>query len=180
MRQLKQQLMNHNKSTKRIGLFKRLLVMIYDGLLLVSLLFFTSAIWIGLFNLLAPESLYVDSNNLKVHKLASFTDLGRTIGFSVVAVNIVAVSFFFYGWFWTHGGQTLGMKAWHLYITKPDGKFIGWPLAAKRYACALLSWACLGLGFLWVLFHPQRKTWHDLLTDTQMVYHRVAEPKKST
>lgn len=167
--------MSNKKPTKRIGLIKRLVVMAYDGLLLFSLLFFTSALWMLMFNLIAPDTLYIDSNNLAAHKLASFTELGRIIAFSLVAINIVVVSFFFYGWFWTHGGQTLGMKVWHLYITKPDGKFIDWPLAAKRYAYALLSWACLGLGFLWVLFHPQRKAWHDTLTETQMIYHR---PKK--
>jgi len=164
--------MTEKTSIKRIGLFKRLLVMVYDGLLLFSVLFFTSALWMLMFTLLAPESLYLDPSKLEAHKLASFTALGKGLAFSIVALNILAVSFFFYGWFWTHGGQTLGMRAWHLYLTKPDGKFIDWPLAAKRYSAALLSWACCGLGFLWVLFHPQRKAWHDLLSNTQIVYHR--------
>ncbi len=26
------------------------------------------------------------------------------------------VSFFFYAWFWVHGGQTLGMRAWRLHV----------------------------------------------------------------
>ena len=167
--------MSDKKFTKRIGLIKRLVVMAYDGLLLFSLLFFTSAICMLVFNLLAPESLYVDSSKLEAHKLASFTELGRLLAFGIVALNSLAVSFFFYGWFWTHGGQTLGMRVWHLYLTKPDGKFIGWSLAAKRYLLALLSWGSLGIGFLWVLFHPQRKAWHDILTDTQIIYHRPAQ-----
>lgn len=157
---------------KRIGLVKRLLVMIYDGLLLFSILFFTSALWMLLFNLVAPDSFYVDASQLQAHKLASFTDQAKAISFSLVAINVVVVSFFFYGWFWTHGGQTLGMRAWKLYLTKPDGKFIDWPLAAKRYLLALVSWGCGGLGFIWVLVHPQKKAWHDSLTNTQIIFHQ--------
>ncbi len=167
-----------DKSTiKRIGLFKRLLVMIYDGLLLFSLLFFTSAIWVLLLTIIAPDSWYVDPTKLQANQIAALSQLGKAVILSIVALNVLVMSFFFYGWFWTHGGQTLGMRAWHLYLTKPDGKFIDWPLAAKRYAAALVSWACAGLGFLWVLFHPKRKAWHDLMTDTQIVYHRTKSNK---
>ncbi len=125
-----------------------------------------------MFNVMAPESLYVDPSKLEANKLAAFTGAGKVLAFSLVAINITIVSFLFYGWFWTHGGQTLGMRVWHLYLTKPDGKFIDWPLAAKRYTAAVLSWACLGLGFLWVWIHPKRMTWHDLISNTQIVYHR--------
>lgn len=162
---------NDNSSIKRIGLVKRLLVMVYDGLLLFSVLFFTSALWMLVFNLLAPDALYIDATKLDAQKLATFTGLGKTIAMGLIVINCIGVSFFFYGWFWTHGGQTLGMRAWNLYLTKPDGKFIDWRLAAKRYVFALLSWGCLGLGFLWVVVQPQRKAWHDLLSDTQIIFH---------
>lgn len=157
---------------KRIGLIKRLIVMAYDGLLLFSVLFFTSALWMLVFNLLAPTELYVDASQLAAHKLAAFSNTGKVIAFSILAINVVCVSFFFYGWFWTHGGQTLGMRVWHLYLTKPDGKFIDWNLAAKRYAWALVSWACCGLGFIWILIHPKRLAWHDAATQTQLIYHK--------
>ena len=167
--------MTKPSSIKRTGFIKRLVVMVYDGLLLFSLLFFTSALWMLLINILAPDSFYVDPSKLDAHKLAAFTLTGKIVAFSMVSINILAVSFYFYGWFWTHGGQTLGMRAWNLYLTKPDGKFIDWPLAAKRYGYALLSWAALGLGFIWILFNPKRKAWHDLLTDTQIVFHKSAK-----
>ena len=170
--------MQKQSSIKRVGLIKRLVVVIYDGLLLFSVLFFTSALWMLLFNLVAPESLYVDASKLAANKIADFTGTGKAIAFSIVTLNILAVSFYFYGWFWTHGGQTLGMRAWNLYLTKPDGKFIDWSLAAKRYGWALLSWVTFGLGFLWIMFHPQRKALHDLLSDTQIVFHKPSTKKK--
>jgi uncharacterized RDD family membrane protein YckC len=47
----------------------------------------------------------------------------------------------FFGWFWTHGGQTLGMRAWHLRVIRTDGAPLRWPIAALRYAMLLLTWA---------------------------------------
>jgi len=61
------------------------------------------------------------------------------------------------------------MKAWNLYLIGPGGKFIDWNTALKRYLAALLSWACLGLGFTWVLLDNQKRSWHDILTNTKIV-----------
>ena len=151
-----------------IGLFKRLLVILYDGLLLVSVAFFTSALLMGLFTWLGPDSFFATPDPANP-SLIERSDLGRLVGGIIISINVVFVSFFFYGWFWTHGGQTLGMKAWGLYLIKPDGKFIDWSTALKRYSAALLSWACLGLGFTWILLDARKRTWHDILTNTQIV-----------
>jgi hypothetical protein len=40
---------------------------------------------------------------------------------------------------------------------------------------ASLSWAALGLGFLWQLWDPEKLTWHDRLSNTRLIYY----PKKS-
>lgn len=154
---------------------KRILIVIYDGLLLVAVLFFTLALVMGLFLLVAPDSFTVNPNLLENPKLIQFTDFGRLVGSIVFSVHCLIVSFFFYGWFWTHGGQTLGMRAWNLYLIKPDGKFIDWKIAAKRYCAALFSWAFLGLGFTWILLNKRKLAWHDILTNTQIIY---SVPKK--
>jgi len=51
-----------------IGFFKRLLVIIYDGLLLTSAAFFTSAVLMGLFTWLGPDAFFTapDPANLAV------------------------------------------------------------------------------------------------------------------
>jgi uncharacterized RDD family membrane protein YckC len=151
-----------------IGLFKRLLVILYDGLLLTSVAFFTSALLMGLFTWLGPDAFFTapDPSN---PNLIERSDLGRIVGGVIVSINVICVSFFFYGWFWTHGGQTLGMKAWNLYLIKPDGKFIDWKTALKRYLAALASWAFVGLGFSWILLDSKQRAWHDILTGTQIV-----------
>jgi len=155
---------------KKIGFIKRILVISYDGLLLIAVTFFTLAIVMGLFIAVAPSSFFVDATTLENPKMIQFTDLGRLIGSMIFIVHCLSISFLFYGWFWTHGGQTLGMRAWNLYLIKPDGQFIDWKIAAKRYCASILSWAALGLGFTWILLNKEKLTWHDMLSNTQIIY----------
>jgi uncharacterized RDD family membrane protein YckC len=81
---------------------------------------------------------------------------------------LVCVSFIFYGWFWVNGGQTLGLRAWNLKLARFDGGAIRWQHAALRYLAAILSWACLGLGFFWCIFDKNRLCWHDYLSKTRL------------
>ena len=126
----------------------------YDGLLLAGVLFLSA-----LFFPLIPDSIEMSMAG-RLFKVA----------------YLLTVSFLFYGWFWTHGGQTLGMKAWNVYLIKPNGKFIDWRTAAVRYAVAVLSWAVAGLGFAWILLHPANRAWHDILSGSQIVY--VPQPAR--
>lgn len=153
-----------------IGFFKRIVLVVYDGLLLFAVAFFLSALLMGLFQWLAPANFFVDPALLEDPKMRQLTDLGRLVGNVLVTINCLIVSFLFYGWFWTHGGQTLGMRTWNLYLIKPDGKFIDWNTAAKRYLAAIVSWLALGLGFTWILVNKRKRAWHDILSNTQIVY----------
>lgn len=74
---------------------------------------------------------------------------------------------------WRMGGQTVGMRAWRIRLVTADGRKIGWARSALRFFCATVSAAAAGLGFLWSLFEPKRRTWHDLVSSTQL----VVEPK---
>jgi len=85
-------------------------------------------------------------------------------------VYLVAVSFLFYGWFWTHGGQTLGMRAWRLKVLTIDGKPLNWLQSLLRFSVAFLSWALLGIGFLWIAFDKDRRGWHDHLSKTAVFF----------
>ena len=77
--------------------------------------------------------------------------------------------FLFYLWFWTHGGQTLGMRAWRIRLVDAAGEPVNAKAALRRSLFALLSWAPAGLGFVWILFDAQRNSWHDRLSDTYLV-----------
>jgi len=82
---------------------------------------------------------------------------------------LIGVSFCFYGWFWTHGGQTLGLKTWKCKIVTVDGKPVSWRQALIRFFAAIVSIACLGLGLFWLLIDRNRRTWHDILSKTKLV-----------
>ena len=140
-----------------VGFFKRLLIVGYDGLLLLGVIFLAS-----LFFPLLPEAL-------------NFSLLGKILK----VLYLISITFLFYGWFWTHGGQTLGMKVWNLYLVDTDGKFINWKTALVRFIAALLSWAVVGLGFTWILLDRKHRTWHDIISKTQILYVPASKVKKS-
>ena len=81
---------------------------------------------------------------------------------------ILAVSFTYFGWFWTHGGQTLGMKAWKYEVVTTEGMPIGFAAALKRFLLALLSWLALGAGWWWLLFDREQLTFHDRFSNTRL------------
>ena len=84
-------------------------------------------------------------------------------------VYLLAVAFLYYGWSWTHGGQTLGMKAWRLKLNAVDGGPVNWRRAALRMLSACLSLGSLGLGYLWILIDRESRAWHDRLSGTRIV-----------
>lgn len=89
---------------------------------------------------------------------------------------IVGVTASYFGWFWTHGGQTLPMKTWRLKLVRADdGSPLAWPRALHRYALAVLGLLAAGLGFLWALVDRDRQFLHDRLAGTALV---DAPPRK--
>ena len=83
---------------------------------------------------------------------------------------LLIVSFGFYGWFWTHGGQTLGLKAWKLKVQTQDLKALNWRQAGVRFLAAIVSWSLGGLGFFWMLWDKNGYAWHDYLSKTSVFF----------
>ncbi len=136
--------------TDRVSLVRRMLSIIYDSLLLAAVLF------------------------LAALPTAAADIQPGTLGSHLMLLYVFAIGFAFLGWFWTHGGQTLGMKTWHFRVEQLDGSPITWCQALLRYLAALLSWALLGLGFLWAAFHPERLALHDIISRTRLTRVRVS------
>jgi uncharacterized RDD family membrane protein YckC len=76
---------------------------------------------------------------------------------------------------WARGGQTIGMRAWRLRVTRADGARVDAARALLRFAVALVSLAALGAGFWWALFDAQKRTWHDIAAATRVL--RTVPPK---
>jgi uncharacterized RDD family membrane protein YckC len=129
------------------GLLRRLGAMAYDALLLLALLMMLSYPYVWLTGGVKP-GLFVKT---------------------LYQLYLLAICFLFYGGFWVRGGQTLGMRSWRIKLVRQDGGPITWMIAVKRFAYALLSLICLGLGFLWVLYDRDKLAWHDRWSETRLV-----------
>lgn len=105
----------------KASLFKRLAAIFYDS-------FLVFALWMMATALLLP-----------------FTG-GHRIppGTLVYQVYLLVIAYLYFDYFWRHGGQTLGMKAWRI---RCQGA-VTHGQTALRFLGGLLSLITLGLGFV--------------------------------
>jgi len=132
------------------SLLRRLAAMLYDTLLVVSLVAVVNAIALGVL-------VRATQGNQQV--------LAPALVQALTTLSIVG----FFSIFWITNGQTLGMQAWRLKLVDFHGDS---PTAAKALArCfgACLSAACLGLGYLWCLVDHNKRYWHDYISHTELI-----------
>jgi len=136
-----------NAAKSAPGFLRRSAAMLYDFLLLLAILFVATA-------LLLPFN------------------SGKAFSSGQIAypIYLLLVSFLFYGWFWTHGGQTLGLRTWKLRVATLDNRSITWQRAMLRFLAALISWMTFGLGFFWLLIDRKKRAWHDHLSKTGIFF----------
>ena len=160
------------------GVLRRLGAILYDTFLVIGVL----AVLIGV---VVP---FTDGAVLVPAEVGWIAYLFRGLELLVVVL--------FFGYFWTRRGQTIGMLAWRLRITRSDGGPLSWRDSLQRLAIvgALLlpfacgdwllfshwqeaSWRRLGLGvsllplvasYLWVWIDPERCAWHDRWSGTRL------------
>jgi uncharacterized RDD family membrane protein YckC len=129
------------------GLSRRLACMLYDGLLLLAVLFVA---------FLLPQS-------------ALSVALGRALPGRVMWGHLILVSVVYFLWFWTHGGQTLAMKTWKIRLVKAD---LGAPTLSQLLLRFTLVWPgilVLGVGILWALIDRDGQFLHDRIAGTRLV-----------
>ncbi len=140
-------------SPTKPGLFRYLAAVFYDLVLVIALFFVATAIILPLNQGEAIKSTFL------------------------FPLYLICVSFLFYGWFWTHGGQTLGLRAWKLRLMSEQQEHsdINWKQALIRYLTACFSWILFGLGILWRVWQKDRKTWQDITSKSFII---VIDPKE--
>ena len=158
------------------GMARRMACFVYEGVLLFGVLMTAGLLYAGL----------TDQRNaiLGRHGLQAFL-------FVVLGV--------YFTWFWSHGGQTVAMKAWRIRLVCADGAPVSPYRALARYLLgwlwfvpALLSlwlggaassgpiFAALGFGIVayaalaWL--HPDRQFWHDVACGTRLVTWQPVAP----
>ena len=90
-------------------------------------------------------------------------------GSALFQLLLVVTAGTFFAWFWTHGGQTLGMRSWRLRVERQSGDALTLTVALIRYLVGIVSIAAFGLGLLWILIDPDKLAWHDRAAGTRVV-----------
>jgi len=127
------------------GIIRRIAAMTYDALLLVAVLFVATAIAVAL-------------------------NKGQAVEHPLYYLSLALISYLFFCWFWTHGGQTLGMRTWRLKLVTSSGEKMSWPHASRRFLLALIALLPFGAGLFWLILDPDRLTVHDRLSASKIVF----------
>lgn len=96
------------------------------------------------------------------------------LGFSVALLRIddgwpfLLVVMYHVG-FWAWKGTTIGGIVCHLRVVRLDGRELRFTEALVRGLSAIFSVAVAGLGWFWMLWDPDRQTWHDKIAGTMVV-----------
>ncbi len=133
------------------GFWRRLAALIYDGLLLIALLMVFTGVALFL---------------TRGHAI-----LRETVGpwFYVYRAGLVVVIGAYFVGNWLHSGQTLGMRAWRLWVVDERGMRLTAGPAVLRFALAVMAWTPAALGVLWLFIDPQHLAIHDRLAKTRLV-----------
>ena len=108
----------------------------------------------------------------------------------------------YFVWFWSHGGQTVAMRAWQIRVVDMGGRPLSQARGLARYVLGYL-WFAPALLWLWMSglsgagdsfgilltgvvgyalltrLHPQRQFFHDVVCGTRLIHHRgVAKPAR--
>jgi uncharacterized RDD family membrane protein YckC len=143
---------DHAASFQPCGLPRRLMVMLYD-LVVVT----------GLLMLAAGLAIILQTGNQVAGKDLLYT------------LYLLTIWFLYLTWCWRNGGMTLGMRAWQVQLIPDQGIHPGWVQCAIRFFGSWVSAALLGAGFIWCLWGEDKKAWHDYWSNSRLV--KLNQPK---
>ena len=162
------------------SLARRMAAFVYEGMLLFGVLMISGYLYASL--------------TQQRHALQGKAGLQAFL-FLVLAIYFVG--------FWTRGGQTVAMRAWHIRLVDQQGQPVGQRRALARYLLAWLwfvpAWAALHLAGLHggtamaavvlagVLAYASlcklrqdQQFWHDVVCGTRLVHWQAPRNKLST
>jgi uncharacterized RDD family membrane protein YckC len=80
------------------------------------------------------------------------------------------VGIVYYTYFEGESGQTIGKRAVGIRVVDINGGGpIGYSRAFIRYVGRIISTLVIFLGYLWMLWDPQKQTWHDKMANSVVV-----------
>jgi uncharacterized RDD family membrane protein YckC len=152
-----------DKSFQRAGFFRRLAAMIYDALVATAVGMLSGLVF-QVVILIMFQNQWLENKGFEDYMdYFQSSDVLQLIANVWVALWIMG----FFLWFWKHGGQTLGMRAWRLKIYNlKDEDTISYPRLFLRLVTSFL-----GLGTLLVLLDVKsRQSLQDRIAQTEVLY----------
>lgn len=143
---------SHTKHNwQHCSLFKRLLAILYDVILLAALIFcafvpiaFIPQDWIAKWVFILFKQLY-----------------------------LVAICFAYFALNWKYYQQTPGMRIWKIMLISQandtDNTNLSFRQVSIRFFTAIISAFALGLGFVVSLLRKDKQCWHDRMSSTAIV-----------
>lgn len=125
---------------------RRLGGVLYDGLTLTALWLLASAIFTSLYG-------------------AADRPFARLL---LQGICLLVVSSYFL-WCWTHGGQTLAMRAWRIRVVHADGQSVTVLGAMLRFLLATAGILAGGVGLWWAFLDRDSQFLHDRLAKTRLI-----------
>ena len=163
---------------------------LYDAMLLCAVWLLAGIIY------MIPAQMIVQLDSSQKENLSSNAFSGP-----VFYTYLFLVSWFFFAWFWTHGGQTLGLSSWSLRLQTTQGEAINWTRSLLRFLIAGTPWVSalfvyaelkktqileapylysvflIGfIGLIWVLIDKKNRSLQDIFSDTCIV--KIPRQKK--
>jgi len=129
----------------KVALWRRLAAALYDSFLLIACYFVVALIGVILND-------------------------GEAVSGPWLFWVLFIIAWAFFVKFWCFPGQTLGMQVWKVQVISDSGGNLTYSQASIRMFAAMLSWAVFGLGFIWCLFDKKGRSWHDIISHTQLVF----------
>ncbi|MBS82966.1 MAG: hypothetical protein CMD65_02395 [Gammaproteobacteria bacterium] len=126
------------RNYQNVGKLKKIIIIFYDFLLLFSVLYFATI------------------------PILFFTDGNAVIDNIFYKIYILLIIILYYSWFWVNHQQTLGMKAWKVFIISD----INNTNITYKQALIRLLFSILGGHILWLV---NNKSLQDILSKTQLL-----------
>ena len=109
--------------------FERVIAIVYDGMLILALLFLVGTVLTVIGTLLTMQT---GTESAQARSLPSWYQN------FIMTPSLILTLVGFYGLFWRRGGQTLGMQTWRLKTVNNAGHLLTWGQSFKRILAACL------------------------------------------
>lgn len=137
-------------TTQTPALWRNLLAMVYDTFLVAPLFMANAFIWVTVFG---PTENATEA----------------TVPAWLMQSTCFVIAVVFFSLFWRKSGQTLGMQAWRIKLTRLDGGTPQLSQCIVRCSVAVISIAAFGLGYWWALIDAEGRRWHDRWSGTRLI-----------